>query len=179
MMTELIVYACPLGPLAEQLAAYFAAAQRACGPNTAHQYMPHCTLTGFFHDTVASAAFYAQQLDIAIANYLPDRPTPPIRIIDLLLTPDFHGLQLESLWIRQVVAEFASRAAVSATRSDTLRLKDWLHLSLAYGFEPAHHEQLAALARQYVDITASVHWELRLYERHTDSSWTQHHACAI
>ena len=47
-MPKLIVYACPVGELAEQLETYFSKSRLACGPNQAHQYMPHCTLTGFF-----------------------------------------------------------------------------------------------------------------------------------
>ncbi|CAN5634059.1 hypothetical protein BH23CYA1_BH23CYA1_13090 [soil metagenome] len=47
-MPQFIFYACPTGPLAQQLATSFERTQRICGPNTAHAYMPHCTLTGFF-----------------------------------------------------------------------------------------------------------------------------------
>ncbi|MDG2026150.1 MAG: hypothetical protein P8J50_03515 [Acidimicrobiales bacterium] len=44
---ELILYATPTGPLAEELDRLFAQfAERA--PTTAQTYPPHCTLTGFF-----------------------------------------------------------------------------------------------------------------------------------
>jgi hypothetical protein len=45
---------------------------------------------------------------------------------------------------------------------------------LAYTFPPDHHATLAALARQLVDISASVSWELRFYERYADGDWTCH-----
>jgi hypothetical protein len=43
---------------------------------------------------------------------------------------------------------------------------------LAYAFPPDHHAMLVALARQRVDISASVSWELRFYERYADGDWT-------
>ncbi|MEO0802793.1 MAG: hypothetical protein AAFY57_11025 [Cyanobacteria bacterium J06642_2] len=49
-LRELILYACPVGSLVEQLDCYFQKSLQLCGHNTAHLYMPHCTLTGFFHD---------------------------------------------------------------------------------------------------------------------------------
>ena len=72
-----------------------------------------------------------------------------------------------------LIADFA-RTAHSPTRRDTLRLKDWLHLSLAYAFAPEQHATLADLARALVDPWAPVSWELRFYERHEDRSWICH-----
>jgi ubiquitin-associated SH3 domain-containing protein len=179
MTARLIVYACPNGPLAKQLDAYFAAALSKYGPNAAHDYMAHCTLTGFFHDLPETIGWYAEHLATALDQQRSTRPTPPIRVTDTLFNREFHGLLLDSPWVKQLSADFASRAAASPTRPDPLRLKDWLHLSLAYGFAPEQHERLAALARQLVDPIAPADWELRLYERQPDKRWILHAAWAL
>jgi hypothetical protein len=167
-----IVYACPAGELAGQLDRYFAASRECCGPNTAHEYMPHCTLTGFFEDEPAALAGYVAALDAARRDALETARAPALAVRGLELRPQFHGLLLEGPWLVAMVADFARRAA-SPTRQG-LRLKDWLHLSLAYGFPPEQHEPLASLARDLVDARAPVSWELRFYERHPDNTWTCH-----
>jgi len=172
-LEELIVYACPLGELAEQLAHYFAQARAKVGANTAHEYTPHCTLTGFFHDRSDAIPIYAAAFDQALAAARPTQPQPALTITALTLTPQFHGLEVEAAWLQNVVADFATRAH-SPTRADALRLKDWLHLSLAYGFRPAQHAPLAHLARNLVDPYAPAIWEVRLYTRHPDNTWTCH-----
>ena len=168
---ELIVYACPTGPLAEQLAAYFERSLRDVGPNAAHGYMPHVTLTGFFHDDAASVPTYIDALSAALAE------TPPptagaLRVAGMQLMADFHYLKIDSPWLIAVTKRFAQRA-VSPTRRDALRLKDWLHLSLAYQFPDSQHEALATLARQRVDPLAWAGWALRFYER-AGAQWQLH-----
>jgi hypothetical protein len=172
-LREYIVYACPLGPLAAQIDAYFAASRAACGPNTAHRYMPHCTLTGFFHDQAGSVPHYVAMLDAARRHARPAQPEPVFVITELLLRPDFHGLLLEGPWVEALIADWAARVH-SPTRHDALRLKSDLHVSLAYGFAPDQHATLARLARKQIDIAAPVGWQLRFYERHTDNRWTCH-----
>lgn len=174
----LIVYACPMGALATQLDAYFAAARAACGPNTAHDYMPHVTLTGFFQDTAAALPLYRTALEVLLHAALPDKREPPLVISELHLAETFHALLVEGDWLKRLIAGFAARAA-SPTRDGPIRLKDWLHLSLAYDFPAAQHEHLAALANELVDPQASVGWELRLYESHGDGRWTCHGAWGL
>jgi ubiquitin-associated SH3 domain-containing protein len=175
METEFIIYACPTGPLADQLVEYFERARDQVGPNLAHAYMPHCTLTGFFHDLPETAQFYAQVLDDILTLALPARNAQFLIIDNLLLSETFHGFELSSPWLKGIVAAFAQQA-VSPTRIDEVRLKDWLHLSLAYGFAPEEHEPLAKLAQEIVDGNTAVSWELRLYQRHADKSWMCHAA---
>ena len=175
-VAELIVYACPLGVLAEQLDAYLARALRDVGRNAAHGYMPHCTLTGFFHDDAASVPHYRATLAQALAS-AGSQDTTQIQIEGLHLTETFHFLKLESSWSIALIQAFADLAQ-SPTRRDSLRLKDWLHVSLAYQFPAERHEPLAALARAMVDPNASVAWELRLYERST-AGWVLHGQWAL
>lgn len=168
-----IVYACPMGALANQIEQYFVASWAICGHNAAHAYMPHCTLTGFFHDDAAAIASYIKALDTALRHARPNQPAQALTIDRMELSQDFHGLLLRGSWLKGVISDFAG-AARSPTRQDALRMKDWLHLSLAYGFPPEHHDQLANLARKLIGIDAPVAWDLRFYERHGDGSWTSH-----
>lgn len=168
-----IVYSCPIGPLAEQIERYFLSSAKRYGPNTAHQYMPHCTLTGFFHNEPHAIERYISALSRAQAQAMEHATEPALVVRELLLQHDFHGLLLDATWLRTLVVEFA-RLALSSTRRDEIRLKHWLHLSLAYGFPPEQHELLSQLAQEMIDIRAPVAWQLRFYERHEDGSWTCH-----
>jgi hypothetical protein len=168
-----IIYACPLGELAEQLDRYYAASLAACGANAAHNYMAHCSLTGFFHDDRGTLDTYIEALDAAVHRARSTQPVPVLSIGGIALELEFQGLLLSSPWLQALIADFAGTAH-SPTRRDALHLKNWLHLSLAYGFPPHHHARLAVLARELVDISAPVGWELRFYERHSAGHWTCH-----
>jgi hypothetical protein len=167
------VYACPSGPLAGQLDTYFAASRARFGPNLAHAYPPHITLTGFFHDDLAALPTYLGALGAAHAVALANPPVAPVAVTELATSADFHGLLISSPWLEALTADFALRAP-SSSRRDALRLKNRLHLSLAYGFRREDGPGLAVLARSLVDINASVHWRLRLYERLAGGAWQIH-----
>ena len=167
--TELILYACPIGPLAKQIEAYFALSRSQFGANRAHDYMPHCTLTGFFHDQPSAIPSYVHAAQQALSQH----PSGTVTLDKLRLKPDWHGLELTSPWLEQVAMTFAERST-STTRVDDIRLKDWLHLSLAYRFEKAQHESLAELAEKLIDPTQPVSWQVRFYERHPQNGWICH-----
>ncbi|BCX03794.1 MAG: hypothetical protein KatS3mg053_1732 [Candidatus Roseilinea sp.] len=168
---ELIVYACPTGPLADQLDAYYARVRAEHGPNAAHRYPPHITLVGFFRDAPTALPIYVN----AAAEALRAAPRPPsITITGAMFEPSFHGLLIESPWLKDLARAFAWLAQ-SAGRREALRLKDWLHLSLAYEFPPEQHVALATLGRAMVDVAAPVRWELRLYERSGADEWRCHY----
>lgn len=173
MLKEFIVYACPVGELNNQLEKYFATTLAKCGKNAAHNYMPHCTLTGFFNDKSTAIPIYTQALDTALKKSLQTPPKKPIMIVDMEFTPDFHYLKLESTWIKKIIANF-STIAESSTRFNKLRLKDNLHLSLAYKFPSKQQQILTEIAKETINIQAQVSWKLRFYQRHTDNSWTCH-----
>ena len=177
MPDSLIVYACPTGELAEQIEQYFQQSLAVCGANAAHRYMPHCTLTGFFQDEETAIPLYVQALDDAL-NQAQPYPTPAITIQQLTFRPDWHGLELQSDWLKQAIATFAT-LAVSPTRPDALRLKDWLHLSLAYEFQAEQSKALLQLAQKHIHLQSPVRWEVRFYQRHSsphspDQHWTCH-----
>ncbi|MEI7770036.1 MAG: 2'-5' RNA ligase family protein [Chloroflexales bacterium] len=170
---KLIIYACPTGPLAAQVAAFFGSSLERFGPNSAHAYPPHITLTGFFHDDAAAIPRYVAALESARARAMASRPASPVQIREVVSLDDFHGLLIDSPWLESLTAD-AIAAAASPTRRDGLRPKTNLHLSLAYGFRPQDGPALATMATALVDVAAPVAWELRLYERLPDGGWLCH-----
>ncbi|MGK7910396.1 MAG: hypothetical protein AB4050_02780 [Synechococcus sp.] len=162
---ELIVYACPTGELAVGLKDYFAVTMHHCGSNTAHEYMPHCTLTGFFHDRVGAIPLYVEAIEQALAAEGVNKPEQAIAISGLRLESEFHYLAIQSAWLESVTATFAEFAE-SSTRVDALRLKTNLHVSLAYGFSSEQEGGLREIA-DGLDWQAPVGWDVRLYERHS------------
>jgi len=171
-MPKLIVYACPVGPLAERIEQYFAASRRCCGPNAAHEYMPHISLTGFFQDDPGTVWRYREALQRALAAQHPF-PPPVVTLTGPRLAPGFHRLDVRAPSLRDLAADFARRAS-GTTPGDVIRSKEGLHLSLAYGFPPEQEQPLSRLARRLIDTTLPVSWELRLYEHRARGAWTCH-----
>lgn len=173
MNAELILYACPQGDLAKQIEHYFAIARATLGWNPAHDYMPHCSLTGFFHDTVTAIPAYLHAIEKTLAVKRSSMPEPVIQIEDILLRSDFHGITLRSDWLLHFTEAFAA-GAPSASRLDALRLKRDLHLSFAYRFPTQDHQPLATLARRTVMAHAPVWWNICFYQRREDKTWACH-----
>ncbi|MEO1341480.1 MAG: hypothetical protein AAFV28_10155 [Cyanobacteria bacterium J06635_13] len=168
MDLQFIVYACPTGELAKQLETYWQLSREQCGANSAHNYMPHCTLTGFFRDRADSASYYLQALEEAYQS-AQNNLSLEIEIVNLVFNSDWHGLELQAQGVKELVHNFA-QIETSPTRTEAIRLKDWLHLSLAYGYTPEARSQLEQLAKNVIDIKANVGWELRFYQR-TNTVW--------
>lgn len=169
--SQFILYACPTGDLAAQIEQYFQDSKAQWGENKAHQYMPHCTLTGFFRDDRDAIALYCQTLEGLLPQAL--MSSPNIQITELLFKADWHGLTVASPWLQSLTQSFAAQVS-SPTRTEALRLKTWLHVSLAYGFDAAHGESLKQLAMEQVDPTAEVGWDVRFYERSPLQEWRCH-----
>ena len=164
---QFIIYACPMGELNTQLETYFRLSREQCGENNAHNYMPHCTLTGFFADELSSVGYYLQALDRAY-HEAGDRSFE-IKIRQLVFNPGWHGLELQAEGIKDLIKDFV-RLETSPTRQENIRLKDWLHLSLAYGFKPQNRAKLEILAQETINLEADVAWELRFYQR-VEGNW--------
>lgn len=174
MAEQFIIYACPTGELATQLDTYFAQSAALCGRNAAHNYMPHCTLTGFFQDEEGAAEGYVEAIAQALTTQVAVDPQPEIAVQGITCRPDWHGLELASDWLPPFMAQVAQRA-LSPTRQEPLRIKSWLHLSLAYEFPVEQSPTLQELAETHVNLQASVDWEIRFYQRHPGNHWTCHH----
>ncbi|MEL6262238.1 MAG: hypothetical protein AAFR12_14350 [Cyanobacteria bacterium J06626_6] len=172
-MAKFILYTCPVGPLAAQIDAYFERAQQQCGPNAAHAYMPHCTITGFFEDEAGATSIYLEAIAKSLNDFRDRTPHIPIDIKQLSFQEDWHGLVLKAEKLKEWVSCFAAIAR-SPTRLESLRLKDWLHLSLAYGFLPGQAAELQKIAEELVDPAATARWELRFYQRADGNHWIEH-----
>ena len=173
MFTQFILYACPVGPLADQITAYYEAVKSRFNWNPALDYMPHCSLTGFFYDHPSSAPLYTHVLQVLVTKERQIMPDPVMRVTGTFFHGDFHGLTLQSQWLTHIAVRFSTEAD-SDTRSDSIRLKEWLHLSFAYQFSPEEHDGLRRLAKQLINPSTSADWELRFYQRHRDKTWTCH-----
>ena len=91
----------------------------------------------------------------------------------MIFRANWHGLSLEAEGLKYLISAFAQQAH-SGTRTEGIRLKDWLQISLAYDFSPADAPALQQMATELIDITAPVSWELRFYQRANNSEWTCH-----
>jgi ubiquitin-associated SH3 domain-containing protein len=155
MEAELILYAVPTGSLAQAIAAFFD--ELAERPTTAQRFPPHCTLTGFFHDDADAIGQYVDAAQGVVR---------PVRVdVALRTTPEWIGLEVQSPDLLALARDFAAAAAPIESRRDQIRLKDWLHVSLAYGHDADATDELANLATKLVDPAADVGWALRVYER--------------
>jgi hypothetical protein len=172
-MAKFIVYACPQGPLAEQLQAYLDQSRERIGRNAAHAYMPHCTLTGFFEDDPRVIPGDIDLLGQLVKQGLPVCPQPSIRVRRIGLQPGWLGLELDAPWVRQLAHDFAT-SANRGQRSTRISVKNRLHLSLAYDFPPQQQAALEALARQQVDPGAVVNWQICYYQREAVGIWLCH-----
>ena len=174
-MPRFIIYACPQGPLAEQVQDYLDQSRGQIGRNAAHAYQPHCTLTGFFEDDPRVVPGDLQRLEQLVQQSLPSCPHPPLQVRGLSLQPGWLGLNLDSPWLKQLVVAFATTAK-GGRRQTPITPKSWLHLTLANDFPWAHQAPLTALARGLVNPGSAVSWELRYYQRDPEGGWHCHQA---
>ena len=168
--SKFIVYACPTGELNNQLENYFKKSRQLFGENSAHKYMPHCTLTGFFTDQISSTAIYIQALEQAYLAANKNNLSIGIKIKQLAFRKNWHGLELQADGLKKLITNF-TELENSITRQEKLRLKDLLHLSLAYDFTPESEAGLKNLATAIIDLKAKVNWELRFYQKNDNWTW--------
>lgn len=171
---QLIVYACPLGPLAEQIEIYFNKSRSLCGPNKAHGYMPHCSLTGFFYDDPAQAQHYVERLEDCYQRYWSGSSRNRIGVKGMEFKPDWHGLLLDAPILKRMMQQFAQSSA-TPTCQEKIRPKSWLHLSLAYGFHGNQSKRLESLAQALIQPEREVNWQLRFYRREQGNGWLCYH----
>lgn len=168
-VSELILYACPTRELAKEIDEVFI--KLADRPTTAQRYPPHCSLTGFFHDDTHAVPVYVQAAEAAVGAAVAANRSVAVEVVALRTEVTWIGLEIRSPDLQALATDFARRVADVPTRVDDIRLKDWLHVSLAYGHQPDEHDELAELITGRVDPLADVGWELRLYER-ANETWT-------
>lgn len=165
---ELILYATPSGPLADQCHRYFRAVED-CGSTTAQLYPPHCTLTGFFRRPAERRREIIAEVDTVLDEVGPV-PVGEVEVSELRTEDDWVGLVLRSPWLEATTAEFKARHRLR-DGDDPLRLKSWLHLSLAYGATNlAPHRRLA---NDMIDPAAEAVWSIALWQRHPGGAWSR------
>ena len=165
--SQFIVYACPVGKLNKQIEIYLHQGSELYGANSAHKYMPNCTLTGFFNAELNSIPVYIEALDKA---YIEAKNNLDIKIKQFTFNEDWHGLELKAENIKTLIINFFQNKTIN-NYQEKLRLKDWLHLSLAYNFNPEYESKLKQLALETIDLKSDVNWELRFYQKNPDWSW--------
>lgn len=163
---ELIFYATPTGELADECRGYFDWA--AAEPTTAQTYPPHITLTGFFRRTHRGAERATVDVDRLIDRH-GHPPAASVTIDEVRIDPKWVGLVISSQWLIDVTADLVGHHALGPG-DDALRPKDWLHLSLAYGVDDLSARATRAAA---FDAERPGGWQLGLYERHFDGTWSQ------
>jgi hypothetical protein len=183
---ELIVYASPTGRLGRACADYFEAASE-LGGTTAQTYPPHCTLTGFFRRAEnRSNEVVAEMGDqIRLAG---DAPSRVVNVSGLRVFDGWVGLTIDSPWLVDLTSSIIAEHRLGPT-DDALRQKDRLHLSLAYNdppvtdFDPSPYVALAARhfpengrassAGRGLSSQFRSAWEVAVWERHANGSWTR------
>ncbi len=172
-LEKFIIYACPTGELCQQIEAYYQTSQASCGQNSAHQYMPHCSLTGFFEAPISNLSIYLQALHQTHEQMKGHNIPLSVQILGMSFQPKWQGLELKAAHLKQLIADFIQTVEQSDAEVK-IRPKDWLHLSLAYGFKPEHEETLKQLAQKAINPDIPTEWELRFYQRHPNWTWTCH-----
>lgn len=167
---ELILYATPGDELGTACELFFQELASSGRATTAQHYPPHVTLTGFFRRPPSSVERVAAEVSASIAA----TPASAVVVRSLLGRDDWIGLEIESEWFLGVAQAFASRHVVQPG-DDPIRLKTWLHLSLAYGDQPQGHktEDYLEHAKAAINPDAPATWSIGLWER-IGREWIEH-----
>jgi hypothetical protein len=166
-LTSLIVYATPIGELAEACARYGAMAS-AVAPTLAQAYPPHCTLTGFFRRS-------RTEIDRIVGEVTATFGTDPVAADAVTIRGPVHhgrwlGFELTSRLLHDRTQGFARTHRLCAG-DDAIRVKDWLHLSLAYGVDDL--APYVSAAEQVRWPAAAEAWDVGLWESRR-GTWTRH-----
>jgi hypothetical protein len=165
---RLILYATPRGVVADVAARYFDPVSE---PSTiAQRYPPHCSLTGYF----SVEPEHVEPFVAATASG--EREGVVTTSVRLEVRERWIGLGVEPAdELQRIARRFARETAGLPGRLDDLRLKSWMHLSLAYGHDPRRHDELALVAQDLFDGPLSVDWRVALHERR-GAGWIVHPA---
>ena len=167
---ELILYATPNGELGRACERFFASVSTSGRATTAQTYPPHVTLTGFFRRSSSEV-----ERVIAEAQSIIDAaPGGAVTVHPMQVRTDWLGLEITSDWLSEVARAFADQHRVEPG-DDAIRLKDWLHLSLAYGTLPAGASvaDYVEEATSTIKVEAPVTWSVGLWERR-GGDWIRH-----
>ncbi len=171
---ELILYATPTGRLADQCSRYFGLAA-GLGATTAQRYPPHCTLTGFFRRRKERIDAVGREVDAVLQRQGLGSDGRvegcEVSLTGPRATADWVGLELRSQRLAAVAQAFAAHHQLDrAAAEDEIRVKSWLHLSLAYGGVD-DLAPYARLAEECIDGGGRADWEVALWLRSQGDQW--------
>ncbi|RUS14644.1 hypothetical protein BC937DRAFT_93514 [Endogone sp. FLAS-F59071] len=173
----LIVYLepSPASSFYKSLSTFLATSLTRFGPNGAHHYHPHCSMTGYFKvapggdddlDLTSAKATLIGILDEQISARLPMPPPAIAGIISYKPGVLLVGLEAPEVY-HAVVKKFAEASA--ETTEDHVREKRIDHISLAYGdlndgvVEEMEQEARELLKREEEEAGV-LEWDVVLYE---------------
>ncbi|XP_033641717.1 ubiquitin-associated and SH3 domain-containing protein B-like [Asterias rubens] len=169
---EYVLYACPVGPLGEELDEFWTKSLQHCGRNGAHSLLPHVTLCSFFTCVDSNVEMLTAALQQAMEEL--EQTAPETVTLEHYSSANFIGLFIEEThadYMRRLTAQFATEALRKAGVKVDPHKKQ-LHMTLAYQFNTSHHDVLEKLSKE-VSINAAARWELRLYSRDPRAAKTE------
>lgn len=157
---QYVLYACPTGPLAEQLELFWSESKD-LGWNGAHNFIPHITLVSFFD----APDQFTKELANALENVVHQDGLHEHIELETYVSPNFMGLFVKDVnaeWLKNVALRYVSKmAALGITAEPQVKS---LHLTLAYQFPSNLFQPLRSMVEK-LGPNPSANWELRLYSR--------------
>ena len=190
-MSRYILYFEPSKKLREQVKEYFRLTSKLYGPTEAHQYIPHCSMTGFF--TTNQIDLVQKTLEQILTNL--DDSDFIVKVQNVNQTESPHHLKkssvsthVESVRINIEVSEkvkMAIQLLVHTLQSNVfIREKPMDHVSLAYLSKPHLKDQFVDYSplpyskyaqRHFTEITQSSEWDIVLFEQEESQNLNEPH----
>jgi protein-tyrosine phosphatase len=173
---RLIIYACPVGVLENELNQFFASSEAKFGLNKAHDYMPHVSLTSFFD--------LRSRRDIPILiealHSIFSQSNAPFELMNNIRLKSSLGNTIKIVmncdYLEACLTKFKKK--VKDIVSVNVKPSNSYHLSLAYGYKNHDFEELMNLVYENLSSFQNSNltsqdsqkqwqvsgWEIRLYE---------------
>lgn len=133
---KLIIYACPVGTLENELNNFFESSEAKFGINKAHEYMPHVTLTSFFdlRSRQDIPALIEKLHSIFSQSNAPSEMMNNVRLKGSL--GNTIKIAMSCDYLESCLTKFKRK--VNDIVSINVKSSNSYHLSLAYGYNDIH-----------------------------------------